>query len=111
MILGKALKEGLILITHDLDFGDLLAASGTGLPNHMARVLDVLEESAQRLQILIITPHPERYRGLRAARFIDLEEIVSAAVTEGGGERERPFRADSFCEEMYNAFGLKEPIK
>jgi uncharacterized protein YhaN len=42
----------------------------------MARVLDVLEESARRLQILIITCHPEKYRGLRAARFIDLEEQV-----------------------------------
>ena len=46
----------------------------------MARVLDVLEESTRHLQILIITCHPERYRGLEAARFIDLEEIVLAAV-------------------------------
>ncbi len=45
----------------------------------MARVLDVLEESAQRLQILIITCHPERYRGLTAAQFIDLEAIGRAA--------------------------------
>jgi DNA repair exonuclease SbcCD ATPase subunit len=46
----------------------------------MARVQDVLEESAQRLQILIITCHPERYRGLTAAQFIDLEEMVRAAA-------------------------------
>ena len=46
----------------------------------MGRVLDVLEESAQRLQILIITCHPERYRGLQAAQFIDLEEMVRMAV-------------------------------
>jgi exonuclease SbcC len=46
----------------------------------MARMLDVLEESAQRLQILIITCHPERYRGLQAAQFIDLEEMVRAAA-------------------------------
>lgn len=46
----------------------------------MARVLDVLEESAQRLQILIITCHPERYRGLQAAQFIDLEEMVRTAA-------------------------------
>jgi DNA repair protein SbcC/Rad50 len=46
----------------------------------MARVLDVLEGSAQRLQILIITCHPERYRGLRAARFIDLEEQSRSAT-------------------------------
>ena len=46
----------------------------------MGRVLDVLEESAQRLQILIITCHPERYRGLQAAQFIDLEELVRMAA-------------------------------
>ncbi|MBI5586712.1 MAG: AAA family ATPase [Deltaproteobacteria bacterium] len=46
----------------------------------MARVLDVLEESARRLQILIITCHPERYRGFATARFIDLEEMVRAAA-------------------------------
>jgi chromosome segregation ATPase len=46
----------------------------------MARVLDVLEESALRLQILIITCHPERYRGLTAAQFIDLEKIASVAA-------------------------------
>lgn len=42
----------------------------------MARVMDVLEESGQRLQILIITCHPERYRGLNVAKFFDLEEII-----------------------------------
>ena len=46
----------------------------------MGRVLDVLEESAQRLQILIITCHPARYRGLQAAQFIDLEELVRMAA-------------------------------
>jgi DNA repair exonuclease SbcCD ATPase subunit len=46
----------------------------------MARVLDVLEESALQLQIMIITCHPERYRGLTAAQFINLEEIVREAA-------------------------------
>lgn len=46
----------------------------------MGRVLDVLEESAQRLQILIITCHPERYRGLNMAKFFDLEEIIKTAA-------------------------------
>jgi len=33
MILEKARKEQCILLTHDLDFGDLLAASGANLPS------------------------------------------------------------------------------
>ena len=32
-ILQKARKEGRILLTHDLDFGELLAAAGTALPS------------------------------------------------------------------------------
>lgn len=32
-ILHKALEEGRILLTHDLDFGDLVAASGDCLPS------------------------------------------------------------------------------
>jgi predicted nuclease of predicted toxin-antitoxin system len=32
-ILEKARREGCILLTHDLDFGDLLAASGADLPS------------------------------------------------------------------------------
>ena len=34
-ILVKAYEEGFILLTHDLDFGDLLAASGARLPSVM----------------------------------------------------------------------------
>jgi hypothetical protein len=30
--------------------------------------------------ILIITCHPERYRGLKGPQFIDLEELVRAAA-------------------------------
>jgi predicted nuclease of predicted toxin-antitoxin system len=32
-ILEKALRDGYILLAHDLDFGDLLAASGSGSPS------------------------------------------------------------------------------
>lgn len=32
-ILEKALREGLILLTHDLGFGELVAASGATLPS------------------------------------------------------------------------------
>ncbi|NJL29455.1 MAG: DUF5615 family PIN-like protein [Thermoanaerobaculia bacterium] len=32
-ILAKALREGSVVLTHDLDFADLLAASGAELPS------------------------------------------------------------------------------
>jgi uncharacterized protein YhaN len=38
--------------------------------------MTILEESAQHLQILILTCHPERYHSLEGANFIDLEAII-----------------------------------
>jgi len=55
---------------------DVLTATDSG---RLIRVMNVLEEAAQLLQILILTCHPERYRGLKSGRFIDLEEIVRSA--------------------------------
>lgn len=52
---------------------DVLTVTDTG---RLARVLNVLEEAAQRLQVLIITCHPERYRGLDGAQFFDLEATL-----------------------------------
>ena len=52
---------------------DVLAATDAG---RLARVMTILEEAAQRLQILILTCHPERYGGLEGANFLDLEAIV-----------------------------------
>jgi hypothetical protein len=57
---------------------DVLLATDTG---RMARVLRVLEDAAQRLQVLILTCHPERYRALDGANFVDLE----AALREPAG--------------------------
>jgi len=42
----------------------------------MARVMVVLEEEAGRLQIIVLTCHPERYAGLDKANFVDLEDIL-----------------------------------
>jgi uncharacterized protein YhaN len=53
---------------------DVLTATDT---SRLARVLTILEEAAQRLQVLIITCHPERYRGLNNAQFFDLETILN----------------------------------
>lgn len=51
---------------------DVLTATDTG---RAARVMNLLEETAERLQMLILTCHPERYLGLKTARFFDLENM------------------------------------
>jgi hypothetical protein len=45
----------------------------------MARVMAILEEEARHLQIMILTCHPERYRGLNEAQFIDLEDRLATS--------------------------------
>ena len=52
---------------------DVLTATDAG---RLARVMGVLEVAAQRLQVLILTCHPERYRGLAGANFVELEAVV-----------------------------------
>ena len=52
---------------------DVLTATDTG---RLAWVMGILEEAAQRFQVLILTCHPERYRGLAGANFVDLEAIL-----------------------------------
>lgn len=76
LILEKARLEGRIVLTFDLDFGDLLAASGDALPSVIifrlqnttpnfvsARLLQVLAECSQDLATgAIITVQDNRYR-------------------------------------------------
>lgn len=45
--------------------------------SRLNRIANILEESAERFQIILLTCHPERYRGLANAKFFDLEEIVN----------------------------------
>ncbi len=45
-------------------------------PWRLGRVLGVLEETSEKLQIIMLTCHPERYGALKEAKFIDLEEIL-----------------------------------
>jgi len=44
----------------------------------LARILRILEEAAERLQIVILTCHPERYGALTETQFFDLEELLRA---------------------------------
>lgn len=61
---------------HLVVLDDVLAYTDAG---RLARVMTILEEAAQRLQVLILTCHPERYRGLERAHFLDLEAILHDA--------------------------------
>lgn len=54
-------------------FDDVLTATDTA---RLTRIMTILEEEAQKLQILILTCHPERYGGLSGANFIDLAKLV-----------------------------------
>ena len=52
---------------------DVLTFTDTG---RLARVMGLLEEAAERLQVLILTCHPERYATLREATLMDLEALI-----------------------------------
>jgi DNA repair exonuclease SbcCD ATPase subunit len=65
-VLGKDERQLVVL-------DDVLTATDAG---RLARVMTVLEEAAERLQVLVLTCHPERYRGLRKARFLDFESLL-----------------------------------
>ncbi|NLE38881.1 MAG: hypothetical protein GX621_12725 [Pirellulaceae bacterium] len=52
---------------------DVLTATD---PARLARTLEIFKEAAERFQVLILTCHPERYRGFPEATFVDLEEKV-----------------------------------
>jgi len=40
-----------------------------------ARILNILSEVAQRMQVIVFTCHPERYSGIEGAKFFDIEAI------------------------------------
>ena len=44
--------------------------------DELARVTAILEEAAEIMQIVVLTCHPERYRGIAGATFIDLEQCT-----------------------------------
>jgi len=73
VILKKALAEGRILLTHDLDFGELMAASGAELPSVIIfRLRSMRPERVNHYLNEIITQHQE-----------SLEKGVIVSVTEG----------------------------
>jgi DNA repair exonuclease SbcCD ATPase subunit len=68
-VLGREERQLVVL-------DDVLTATDAG---RLAKVMNVLEEVAQHLQILILTCHPERYRSLKHAAFFDLEGLIASA--------------------------------
>jgi uncharacterized protein YhaN len=46
----------------------------------LGRIAAILEESAKRFQIVLLTCHPERYRAMSDATFFDLEQITLSAI-------------------------------
>jgi predicted nuclease of predicted toxin-antitoxin system len=57
-ILAKARNEGYVLLTHDLDFGELLAASGADLPTVITfRLSDMTPNNVNRYLSDIVTHH------------------------------------------------------
>jgi DNA repair exonuclease SbcCD ATPase subunit len=74
LFLITRLALGQVLAKHERQLvvlDDVLNATDTG---RLARMLTLLEESADHLQIVILTCHPERYRGMEKAQFFDLQE-------------------------------------
>jgi predicted nuclease of predicted toxin-antitoxin system len=69
----KAREEGCVLLTHDLDFGDLLAASGADLPSVVIfRLRNMRPEQVNRHLLKIISQHAEA-----------LERGAIVTITEG----------------------------
>lgn len=57
-ILRKAFSEGSIILTHDLDFADLVAASGTILPSVVLfRLVSMRPESVNRHLEMVLEQH------------------------------------------------------
>jgi predicted nuclease of predicted toxin-antitoxin system len=60
-ILSKALDEGRVVLTHDLDFGDLVAASRARLPSVVTfRLRNMSADHVNRYLQLILADHQER---------------------------------------------------
>ncbi|MGC3957030.1 MAG: hypothetical protein QM813_03410 [Verrucomicrobiota bacterium] len=68
------LALGQVLAKHERQLvvlDDVLNATDTG---RHARVLTLLEECADQLQIIVLTCHPERYKALENAKFFELQD-------------------------------------
>lgn len=72
-VLGKARDEGRVLLTHDLDFGELVAASGADMPSII--VFRLRNMRPDRVN--------DHLRGIVAQHQEPLERGAVISVTEG----------------------------
>jgi predicted nuclease of predicted toxin-antitoxin system len=71
-ILKKAFKENCILLTHDLDFGELMAAGGNRLPSVIIfRLRNMQPDQVNRNLKVIITQHQ---KALQDGALISVKE-------------------------------------
>ena len=71
-ILTKARLEARIVLTHDLDFGELMAASGASLPSVITfRLHNMRPSNVNRHLRTILTQHP---KALKEGAFISVTE-------------------------------------
>jgi predicted nuclease of predicted toxin-antitoxin system len=86
-ILQLARRDGSILLTHDLDFGDLLAAARTKLPSVIIfRLRNMRPEHVHHYLHTIVTKHAK-----------DLEQGVIMTVSGGGMRiRELPLNVSEY---------------
>jgi predicted nuclease of predicted toxin-antitoxin system len=60
-ILSRALDEGRVVLTHDLDFGDLMAASEARLPSVIIfRLRNMSADRVNRYLEIILANYPDR---------------------------------------------------
>ena len=53
-------------------------------PLRFQRILEIIDDAAQKLQILILTCHPDRFMALPEATRFDLEDIRGRLVAASG---------------------------
>ena len=53
---------------------DVLTATDSG---RLGRTLRILKETSDKIQLVILTCHPERYGALADATFVDLQQVVN----------------------------------
>ncbi|MEM8560559.1 MAG: DUF5615 family PIN-like protein [Bacteroidota bacterium] len=71
-IMDKARAESRIVLTHDLDFGDLLAASGDALPSVVIfRLGDMRPANVNRHLAALLADHPD---ALNAGAVVSVSE-------------------------------------
>ncbi len=71
-IIAKAKREGRVILTHDLDFGDLMAASGDSLPSVVIFRLSDMRPTNVTLHLRLVLAHYENL--LRSGAILSITQ-------------------------------------